>query len=230
MLTNPLLNNLFNYATSELSQDAFICWVLSYVHEESVCGDCALRRCAVRLIQEFVPDLKNTDESKIKITAIKRQYKSVDVFVVVNQKYGIIIEDKTYTKEHSGQLERYEKRIKHEHPELQLYKVFYKTGFQSDYTEVRKAKYIIFDRKRILDILRQFITEIKNDIFIDYFNVLEYWKNESKAYKIKDINTWNEWQVNGFHEDLKRAYFETDCEFHADFDYVHNASGGFYAM
>ena len=29
-----LKNNLFNYATSELSQDAFLCWLASYALEE----------------------------------------------------------------------------------------------------------------------------------------------------------------------------------------------------
>ena len=32
---NELKNNLFEYATSELSQDAFICWLASYAHEEA---------------------------------------------------------------------------------------------------------------------------------------------------------------------------------------------------
>lgn len=231
MLNNPLLNNLFNYATSELSQDAFICWLLSFAaHEECDCSNLSLRSCAVELIKEFVPVLKDIDKSKIRVTDLKRQYKSVDVFAVVNETYGIIIEDKTDTKEHDNQLERYEEKIKSEHPKLQLCKVFYKTGFQSDYTEVIKANYMVFDRKRILDILRQFNPEIKNDIFDNYFKAIEHWENESKAYRTKEINAWNDWQVNGFYEDLKRAIFETNCEFDADFDYVHNQSGGFHAM
>lgn len=32
---NELKNNLFEYATSELSQDAFICWLASYAHDEA---------------------------------------------------------------------------------------------------------------------------------------------------------------------------------------------------
>lgn len=74
MSNNPLINNLFNYATSELSQDAFICWLLSFAHEDAVCDDPALRNCAVELIQEFVPVLKDTDESEIKVTMLERQY------------------------------------------------------------------------------------------------------------------------------------------------------------
>ena len=30
-----LKNNLFNYATSELSQDAFLCWLASYALEDA---------------------------------------------------------------------------------------------------------------------------------------------------------------------------------------------------
>jgi len=141
MLNNPLLNNLFNYATSELSQDAFICWLLSFAaHEECDCSNLSLRSCAVELIKEFVPVLKDIDKSKIKVTDLKQQYMSVDVFAVVNETYGIIIDDKTDTKEHDNQLERYEVIIKDKFPNLQLYKVYYKTGFQSDYTEVKKDR------------------------------------------------------------------------------------------
>ena len=42
-------NNIFNFATSELSQDAFICWCLNWLNYE----DSELRALAVDLLKEF---------------------------------------------------------------------------------------------------------------------------------------------------------------------------------
>ena len=48
------------------------------------------------------------DEQDIWLSeAPKKQYKSIDVLLTVNDKYKIIIEDKTYTSEHDDQLNRY---------------------------------------------------------------------------------------------------------------------------
>lgn len=39
-------NNLFRYATSELSQDAFICWLVSFALRENEGVDKVLTQCA----------------------------------------------------------------------------------------------------------------------------------------------------------------------------------------
>jgi hypothetical protein len=39
--------NLFSYATSELSQDAFICWLLSWASLEYKDVDGQLHQCAI---------------------------------------------------------------------------------------------------------------------------------------------------------------------------------------
>ena len=48
--------NLFGYATSELSQDAFICWLLSYAIEGGASKDAALHGCAVEFLRKVLPD------------------------------------------------------------------------------------------------------------------------------------------------------------------------------
>ena len=52
-MTN-LSNNLFNYATSELSQDAFICYLMSFLLEENIKKNKMLNMCAVDLINEML--------------------------------------------------------------------------------------------------------------------------------------------------------------------------------
>ena len=50
-------NNLFRYATSELSQDAFICWLLSYAIKDCQ-KDKVLSDCAKEFLHSFIPELK----------------------------------------------------------------------------------------------------------------------------------------------------------------------------
>ena len=51
---SDLKNNLFNYATKELSQDAFICWVSSYALDGADNSDKELVNCAKRFICELL--------------------------------------------------------------------------------------------------------------------------------------------------------------------------------
>ncbi|MPM18936.1 hypothetical protein SDC9_65354 [bioreactor metagenome] len=43
-------NNLFNYATKELSQDAFICWLLAFAMTEHELENLALASCAREIL------------------------------------------------------------------------------------------------------------------------------------------------------------------------------------
>lgn len=47
-------NNLFQYATKELSQDAFICWLCSFALEDAKKDDMELVMCAKELICKFL--------------------------------------------------------------------------------------------------------------------------------------------------------------------------------
>lgn len=69
--------NLFHYATSELSQDAFICWLLAHGMEEHQAEDPLLCACALDFIRR-VPGLENAQQ----IDEIKQQYLNIDVLVI----------------------------------------------------------------------------------------------------------------------------------------------------
>ena len=88
--------NIFDYATSELSQDAFICYFLSFGKKEFngskeyIAAHKFLRECGIE------EDVKE----------IHTQYKHIDV-LVETENYLLIIEDKTYTNEHGDQILHY---------------------------------------------------------------------------------------------------------------------------
>lgn len=50
-------NNIFHYATSELSQDAFLCWLFSYALKDAD-NDAALNACAIDFLKQFIILLK----------------------------------------------------------------------------------------------------------------------------------------------------------------------------
>lgn len=130
-------NNLFYYATSELSQDAFICWICSFAFDD--CTDPILHKCAKQLLRLFVPDLSEQD---IRLVDVERQVGHVDVLLTIstgNQLYKIIVEDKTFTSEHDNQLMRYLEQIEAAHPDCIAKGVYYKTGFQCDLSSVVQA-------------------------------------------------------------------------------------------
>lgn len=161
--------NLFKYATSELSQDAFICWLLEWAKPENEQSK-ELHECAIVLIKTFFEKHKKKLH-KIKSIKIKPQKEKMDVFCVINKKeYAIIIEDKTNTRDHSDQLEKYyEKVMKMGFKEENIIPIYFKTGylFPDEKLSVEKAKYSIFDRDDFLLLLNRY-KNIKNDIFNDY--------------------------------------------------------------
>ena len=175
---NELKNNLFEYATSELSQDAFICWLASYAHEEAE-KDEALNECAKKMLEMFV---KEFEGKNFKLLNVERQVDNVDVLLTVDCEgviYKIIVEDKTYTSEHDNQLERYKENLKDQHKadNFIIKGVYYKTGFQSDLSSVEKSEYKVIKREEMLGLMKPYAEKTNNQIFISYYN---YWNSKQK--------------------------------------------------
>ena len=79
-------NNLFAYATSELSQDAFISWLMSFAMKEFEGKDVLLTKCAREVIKIFYPDMKDDEY----VTDIRKQYLNIDILVKIGDKCVII--------------------------------------------------------------------------------------------------------------------------------------------
>ena len=101
-------HNLFAFATSELSQDAFFRWALDCLNrdEDSPLYGFGRSFCALLLGR------KNDDLPKIKGVVIRRQFKHVDVLALVVYSNrttidALVIEDKVNTSEHDDQIQKY---------------------------------------------------------------------------------------------------------------------------
>ena len=225
-----LKNNLFNYATKELSQDAFICWLCSYALEGADTSDLELNKCAKDLICEFIKrELGNDiDCSKVSLKKVEKQFEQIDVLLTAkydNEIYKIIIEDKIYSSEHDNQLTRYKNSLGKEYSHV--VGIYFKTGFQSDLSEVNKAGYHVFNRSDILKTLHDCKSD--NAIFKDY---KEYWENFERitqSYKDLSVDEWPDWQaVNGFYDEMQ-SILEGNG-YWAGYGYVPNQSGGFWGL
>lgn len=168
------LPNLFNYATKELSQDAFLCWALEWrnIRGHQMC------EFAYLLLESFIKEsiYKNQiDPLDIEKVEIKKQYKNIDILVLAKLKNGmilpIIIEDKIDTSEHDNQLERYREIIIKEYTNYpEPICIYYKTGYFFElYSEIEKHHYIVYDKLKILNILKIFEDFQMPLLFCDYY-------------------------------------------------------------
>lgn len=99
-------NNIFTFATKELSQDAFLCWIANWYNYDSPLS--SLSKDFLSLILLRSGNINTTIES----VNVFRQYNKIDILILVNKAIAIIIEDKTNSTEHDAQIRKYEKDIK----------------------------------------------------------------------------------------------------------------------
>ena len=113
------MNNIFSFATGELSQDAFICWCLNWINEPDTVATHRYRQLGLDLLAKLIDKPSNCDKlSKVDIKSIDKvilvqQVLNIDVLAIIPQyKLAIIIEDKTSTSEHGNQISFYTDSLK----------------------------------------------------------------------------------------------------------------------
>lgn len=189
-------------------------------------SDPELNNCGKAFVAQLIrKQLTNFDETIYKVEA-GRQWENIDVWAEVNDKYLIIIEDKTSSSQHSNQLARYkensEKWCTQNHYEKPIC-IYLKTGneSQNSLTNIRKQGFSIFSRLDFINLLNQF-KEINNDIFNDFYRRLTRLERSNIEFENKLIKDWNgnDWQ--GFFQFLEK---EIDI---INWHYVNNPSGGFW--
>lgn len=218
--------NLFDYATSELSQDAFLCWLLKWGEAGLHSVDQELHRVATRFIHKVFSLHNRSLDETIHQVRIIRQFKGLDVLAIINEKYAILIEDKTFTSEHSGQLERYLEEVKtnvvtRDYIPLPIY---YKIVEQSNHRSIHKAGYQLFTRQEMIKILEHDDWKIpKNAILADYLQHLKRLDDDINSYKTLPVAKWTMFSWQGFYCDLQDVL-------DGKWGYIANARGGFWGF
>lgn len=227
-------NNLFNYATSELSQDAFICYLASFAFKDASM-DLVLNECARNMLHLFVPEISAED---VVLESIEQQFNlekigRLDVLLTAQSNgkdYKIIVEDKTFTKDYKGQLINYKNGVQKKFLEYEVRGVFYKTGFQSNLSAAKEANYTIVTREKILEFLAPYIKRTNNQIIIDYYNYWKEFQEETLSFINIPVQNWTWKQVYGFYDYLKNSDFTKNNTLWMDYNYVANPTGGFHGL
>lgn len=206
--------NLFNYATSELSQDAFICYLSEWAKPKNKEVDNLLHEIATEFVCKLLG--KNLTIEKLKIC---RQWNSIDVLLFINEKYAVIVEDKKETKEHSNQLNRYFEIVKERFPNYKTIGIYYKMEEQGDYSGVEKAGYGRINRSDMKELLEKYQGG-QNVIITDYYQKLLDLESSVNSYKTLKVGDWEKDSWVGFYTELQK-------EFNGSWQYVANPSGGF---
>lgn len=199
--------SLFDYATSELSQDAILCWLLEWAKHEETEEHKKYQEMAVELIKllytlanptKSVNNVKLIDTSEIDPPTkqyIKKQYLHIDIYFraeINNKIVSFIIEDKTFTSHHDNQLEKYKDKIEKDGiNENEIVPIYFKTGYLYEWdTDVEKSGYHILDLEKWSDFLSKY-ARIDNDILEDYIGYIKGMLTSRKE-EIKKIQSGDE--------------------------------------
>ena len=197
--------NLFQYAPSELSQDAMLIWLLQWANSEYV--DNKLYKVGIAFLQSLFAKANLTCDVFDELTVLP-QVDKIDILVEVKSSdkiTAIVIEDKVKSSEQSDQLSRYLNKVQQKHYD-QVIPIYLKTGFQHDLEKVKAKRYLHYSVHDLLEVF-QFgkSINVENDIFHDFFEHLKRLKtafddakNSFTNFRDKSVHEWDWWNWIGF--------------------------------
>jgi hypothetical protein len=213
--------NLFTWATSELSQDAFLCWILSWADKGAANQNTHMHQGGVSFLNALL-SLHGENLPEHAKVRVRKQVRNIDVVVEINDDRILLIEDKTDTSEHGTQLTRYVNSAQDEYPGRRILPLFIKTGDQNNYFSSMKAGYKIFLRRDFIRELRILEKQcLENAILSDFLSSMESRERMTESYKQSRIENWNIHAWKGFFMALQDHFDDLG------WDYVSNPAGGF---
>lgn len=208
-------NNIFRFATKELSQDAFICWCINWINYKDA-----------RLYDLAVDVLHLLGQDSFEGLEIKQQYKKTDILLISqSEDKAVIIEDKVFSSEHGEQIKKYKKVVENSAKDLGLSNptvktVYFKTGFFYDADELlryREDVDVVVDGPSFLKVISKYQGESEIlDSYVEHLTELINWYDEYGDFRKKygknedEENDGGEWYVKWetiAQYNLMRAFF-----------------------
>lgn len=200
--------NLFDYATKELSQDAFLRWLFESWKDEDVAP------CVYNLVGKFCGIDEGAEITEMKTRA---QWEKIDIevdFLANGERYLLYIEDKTWSEAHN-QLEKYsvailEKARKENIKEKNIKKLFYKTYWisEQDKSETKDNDWTPYDIDAIYKLLAPF-SESKNMILSQYIaHIAGIYNALHNAQKPQDNTSENLLKWEGYFNNIAKKIIE----------------------
>lgn len=228
--------NIFSYATKELSQDAFICYLVACASEATgtlkECGKAfvrALFRAGASGGTKDIPVLDSNGNllapyngpcEVSDVCTPVRQYgkEKIDVYFqakVDGQMGSFNIEDKVDTEAHSNQLKRSLDYVINDDQKENLIKpVYFKTGyvFDDERDAVKKDKYSVFEAEDLKKFLNCHPNAIREDQILRQY--VEYLNDKIEA-RAEALANWNlnqdyvQWE---FMQELRDVLRDAACK------------------
>lgn len=212
--------NIFSFATSELSQDAMLAWLMQWADPKYKDFDLELHTLA----QNFVRMLLGKDSSfEIKSIEVGRQWENIDIWAEINEDAFLVIEDKTGTSIHDNQLEKYTKSAQdyYKGKRDNLFFAYVKTENEpkSMLKKIESQGYRTIDRTAILSCLNTYLGN--HPLLTSYRQHLQEIEDATSSFKRLPAAEWKWHAWQGFYKELdERLSIDS-------WAYVPNPSGGF---
>ena len=193
------MENLFNYATKELSQDAFLMWLMANYNCEE---DKQLKDVSRKFICKLF-EINNIDinENEILNAKVYPQKNKIDIYAIIDikdkGKYGVFIEDKTLSFEHN-QLAKYNNNIENIKKNDKLnyvLKIYYKSHLidNEERKRINDAKWTEFSFDEIYNFFIEY-KDVNNIILSQYSKYLEKLYLDSNNKEKPNDNNINAWE------------------------------------
>lgn len=216
--------NLFAFATSELSQDAVLCWLAAWSTPGAEAHDPELAALGRAFLSKMLDRAGRTLPEDVTNVRVRRQYLNIDVLIEIeaaslSSPLVICLEDKTGTVEHSEQLARYRERLL-EVGRRDVIGIYVQTGDQSSYDAVRAAGYFPLGRAELIQVLEGCAHPIVTD-FREYLQAIE---DDFCSFRTSSPDRWSGRAWEGFFSVVQNELGG------GDWRNVPNPSGGFHAF
>lgn len=221
--------NIFDYATSELSQDAVLAYMLAWAdleHEETA----SLHKLGQDLLFAML-DKAGRNIQKIEKVTVRTQDNKIDVSVDINGEIFMIIEDKTVTMRHGDQILRYkddaEKRGYSKEKGYDMLAIYLKTGNESKWFHPEPERASCFFREDLLSVLDK-NQNTNNDIVEEFRGYLQHWESNTQSFKKDKVSEWEYNAHEGYYINLEKELKEEGKECgNYGWQYTNNPAGGF---
>lgn len=219
--------NIFNYANHELSQDAFLCWLIACADSE----DTSTKNLGLDFIA-FLYNSQHDENHEIHRDSITgfvknketpypwKQHYNTDVYfqaVINNKTVSFVIEHKTESEMRRGQLEKYKEWVQTLEGEIRL--IYYKRGYihTDEEEKANKLKYNVIGAGKIVEFLSRYENKIESDIFQNY---LDYVRNKKMEIDKKFVE-----MEKFYYQDYRGEYCNIFCDERTQSEFMRLAKG-----
>lgn len=186
--------NIFDFATSELSQDAFLCWLFSHMKNDTeapMAGKIVAQEFLERILTKYFSK-SSFHIDNYRLINVDRQKWNIDILLELEpiieglSNISIIIEDKTSSGEsRENQLEYYDMKVKKKRPDNFIILVYFKTGYLSSEkkNELEHRNLIVLNAHEIYDIMYNHHSVISQDMILQ-----SWWEHFYKTHYTNVLN------------------------------------------